>query len=78
MAATSSAETSGQAPGALNVPAAGQSSRIRRFLSEARRYPVIPVTVVMIMLVIPSIFAEVIAPYDPLDGELRVRLLPPA
>ena len=32
----------------------------------------------MIMLVIPAIFAELIAPHDPLDGDLRVRLLPPA
>ncbi len=32
----------------------------------------------MIMLIIPAIFAELIAPHDPLDGDLRVRLLPPA
>ena len=51
---------------------------VRRFFGEARRYPLIPIAVVLIMLVIPAIFAEVIAPYDPLDGDLRVRLLPPA
>ena len=32
----------------------------------------------MIMLVLPSIFADVIAPNDPIDGDLRVHLLPPA
>ncbi len=32
----------------------------------------------MIMLIIPASFAELIAPHDPLDGDLRVRLLPPA
>ena len=52
-------------------------SRLRRFLREARRYPLIPFAVVLIMLVIPAIFADVIAPYDPLDGDLKVRLLPP-
>jgi peptide/nickel transport system permease protein len=31
----------------------------------------------MIVLVIPAIFAELIAPYDPLDNTLRDRLLPP-
>ena len=36
------------------------------------------IAVVMIMLIIPAIFAELIAPHDPLDGDLRVRLLPPA
>ena len=31
----------------------------------------------MIVLVIPAIFAELIAPYDPLENSLRDRLLPP-
>lgn len=78
MAATSSASTGSPTPGELTVPATPRPSRARRFFGEARRYPLIPIAVVMIMLVIPAIFAEVIAPYDPLDGDLRVRLLPPA
>lgn len=43
-----------------------------------RRYPVIPVAVLLIVLVIPALFAELIAPHDPIDGNLRARLLPPA
>ena len=78
MATTSSAGTGGAATGELIAPAESRPSRTRRFWGEARRYPLIPIIVVMIMLVIPAIFAELIAPYDPLDGDLRVRLLPPA
>ncbi len=43
-----------------------------------RRYPVIPVGVLLVVLVIPALFAGFIAPHDPIDGELSVRLLPPA
>ena len=43
-----------------------------------RRYPVIPVAVLLIVLVIPALFADLIAPHDPIDGNLRARLLPPA
>ena len=43
-----------------------------------RRYPVIPVGVLLVVLVIPALFAGFIAPHDPIDGDLGVRLLPPA
>ena len=43
-----------------------------------RRYPVVPVVVLLVVLVIPAVFAEVIAPHDPIEGDLRDRLLPPA
>jgi len=42
-----------------------------------RQYPVLPVFILMIVLVIPAIFAELIAPYDPVANSLRDRLLPP-
>ena len=57
------------------VPGARAAGRVWSFL---RRYPVIPVTVLLIVLVIPALFAELIAPHDPIDGNLRARLLPPA
>ena len=78
MAVTRPANVDGAAAGAAGAPAVAAPSRLRRFLREARRYPLIPFAVVLIMLVIPAIFADVIAPYDPLDGDLKVRLLPPA
>ncbi len=77
MAITSPANTSDASAG-VAAPAARTPSRARRIFQEVRRYPLIPMAVVMIMLVLPSIFAEVIAPKDPIDGDLRVRLLPPA
>ena len=57
------------------VPGARAVGRVWTFL---RRYPVIPVAVLLIVLVIPALFAELIAPHDPIDGNLRARLLPPA
>ena len=57
------------------VPGARAVGRVWYFL---RRYPVIPVAVLLIVLVIPALFAELIAPHDPIDGNLRARLLPPA
>jgi peptide/nickel transport system permease protein len=42
-----------------------------------RRYPVIPVSILMIVLVIPAIFADLIAPHDPIQTNIRARLLPP-
>ena len=52
--------------------------RIRRGLSEVNRYPVLPGLVIMLVLIIPAIFADFIAPHGPLDGDLDRRLLPPA
>ena len=79
MAATTPApaDRATTAPGAA-PPGAARTSRPRRFLGEAMRYPLIPMTVALLVLVIPAIFADWIAPHDPLDGDLRVRLLPPA
>ena len=57
------------------IPGARAVGRVWTFL---RRYPVIPVAVLLIVLVIPALFAELIAPHDPIDGNLRARLLPPA
>ncbi len=57
------------------IPGARAVGLVWAFL---RRYPVIPVSVLLIVLVIPALFAELIAPHDPIDGNLRARLLPPA
>ncbi len=42
-----------------------------------RDYPVIALTILAVVLVIPSIFAEFIAPHDPFAANLRARLQPP-
>lgn len=42
----------------------------------ARRLPIIPMAVLLLVVVV-GIFANFIAPHDPVDGNLRQRLLPP-
>ncbi len=66
----------------IAAPALAEESplarRLRRMWTFLRRYPVVPVAVLFVVLIIPALFAEIIAPHDPIDGELRARLLPPA
>ena len=47
-------------------------------LRGARRYPVIPVVIMLVVLVLPSILANLIAPHDPIQADLSHRLEPPA
>ena len=42
-----------------------------------RRYPVIPLAILLVLLVMPAVFAGQVAPHDPIDGNLSKRLLPP-
>lgn len=53
------------------VPGLGQA------LGVLRRYPVVPLVILLILLVVPAIFANQIAPHDPIDGSLSKRLVPP-
>jgi peptide/nickel transport system permease protein len=50
---------------------------VGRVVSEARRYPVLPILLLLIVLVIPAAFADFIAPHDPKLGSLGSKLLPP-
>ena len=61
--------------GADSLPA--ERSRLAAILSETRRLPLFPVAILMIVLVIPAIFANQIAPHDPTRGSLGKRLSPP-
>jgi peptide/nickel transport system permease protein len=45
---------------------------------RTRRLPIIPILLLVVLLVIPAIFADWIAPHDPLEGSLVARLQPPA
>jgi peptide/nickel transport system permease protein len=51
--------------------------RIWQGLGGARRFPLFPLAVLLIILIIPAAFAELISPYDPRRGNLSERLLPP-
>jgi peptide/nickel transport system permease protein len=51
--------------------------RVAQAMRQARRYPLVPVALITILMVIPALFATQIAPYDPLKGSLAKRLRPP-
>src|ERR671918_3231797 len=54
-----------------------RATGVPQALNWARRYPVLPLGVLLLLLVIPAIFANQVAPHDPIDGTLDNRLLPP-
>ena len=39
--------------------------------------PLLPLVILLVVLVIPAVFAPLIAPHNPLEGDLNDRLLPP-
>ena len=45
---------------------------------EIRRFPMVPTFILVVMLIIPAIFAEALAQHDPLIGDLERDLEPPA
>ena len=51
--------------------------RVVQAMRQVKRYPVIPLGLLMILLVIPAVLAPLVAPYDPLQGSLAKRLKPP-
>ena len=59
------------------LPGARSVSGVWRAMGSARRYPVFPVAILMIVLVLPAIFANWVAPHDPVQGSLSNRLVPP-
>ena len=42
-----------------------------------RRYPLIPLTILMVVMIIPAVFAPLVAPHPPKQGNLTERLSPP-
>ncbi|MCY4365668.1 MAG: ABC transporter permease [Chloroflexi bacterium] len=59
------------------VPGARTAGQVWRALGSARRYPIIPVAILLFVLVLPAIFAGWVAPHDPVVGSLADRLAPP-
>ena len=60
-----------------SVPGVRTVSGVWRALGAARRYPVLPVAILLLVLVLPAIFADWVAPHDPVVGSLSDRLAPP-
>ena len=60
-----------------SIPGVRRASGVWRALGTARRYPIFPVAILLFVLVLPAIFANWIAPHDPVQGSLSERLVPP-
>ena len=45
---------------------------------QLKRYPVIPTAILVLLLIVPALFAPQVAPYSPIKGSLSKRLKPPA
>lgn len=50
---------------------------LRSVFAKTRRYPLIPLTVLLLVLIIPAVFADLIAPHHHLDVDPARRLQPP-
>jgi len=44
---------------------------------KVKRYPLLPLAILLFFLVIPAIFAPWVAPHEPFQGSLSSRLIPP-
>ena len=62
---------------ALAVPARGESA-LGRAWREFRRFPVIPTFILIVLLLVPAVFADLLSPHDHLLGDLERELEPPA
>ena len=56
-----------------NIPAA-----VGRSIKASRRYPVLPVFIILVVLILPAFLANLVAPHDPIRADLSHRLEPPA
>jgi peptide/nickel transport system permease protein len=48
-----------------------------RSLFQIRRFPGLAMTILVFVLIIPGVFADWLAPHDPIKGSLSARLKPP-
>lgn len=51
--------------------------RLLRGMLQVRRFPGVAMIILVFLLVIPGLFAEWVAPHDPIKGSLAARLKPP-
>jgi len=51
--------------------------RLLRGIFQVRRFPGVAMIILVFLLVIPGLFAEWVAPHDPIKGSLAARLKPP-
>jgi peptide/nickel transport system permease protein len=66
------------AAGTLTHAGRAHPSALRQAWAGARRLPLLPLAILLIVLIIPALLAEHITRYNPYDGQLGARLMPPA
>jgi len=73
-----------EAPVSAEVDPTGTPGRMRkafgalvRFRRRMKRYPWLPLLIVVGLLIVPAVFADFLTPHDPLRGILGDRLKPP-
>ncbi len=58
--------------------AANTQGRVGAGITWLRQFPLLTIFVLLVVLVTPGIFADVLAPHDPVRGDILDRLKPPA
>ena len=61
-------------PGTVSTSTSGETVRA---VAPARRFPGIPLFILLFLLILPGLFAPYLAPHNPIRGSLRARLKPP-
>lgn len=56
---------------------AGQNVMRQLRFSLPERFPVVPVAIILMVLIVPGLFAQFIAPHGPAEINVRARLQPP-
>ncbi len=59
-------------------PAANPLGRVGAGITWLRQFPLLTIFVLLVVLVTPGLFADVLAPHDPVRGNILDRLKPPA
>ena len=57
--------------------AAATADDTPRAVARSRRFPGVPLFILLFLLVLPGLFAPYLAPHNPIRGSLRARLKPP-
>ena len=65
------------APLVLPVDRPSLSTRVRRLVAGARRYPLISIFFLVVVLIVPAIFADFLSPYSATEFVATDRLTPP-
>lgn len=61
----------------IQESAAGVTGSETPRAASARRFPGVPLFILLFLLVLPGLFAPYLAPHNPIRGSLRARLQPP-